>query len=170
MSLRSRRGHCVKRHSDWRLTQTPCNSALWSYYPDVSEAVWSVSAAAAITSISTLAPLGSAETSTVERAGGSFLKYEPYISFTVWKSPRFVRKMVVLTTLSKLRPSVRKIAAMLSNTRRVCVAMSPETISPDFGSNALEMKENMGFRTPRRHAASCKNCRSVKTQRPRAAL
>ena len=38
---------------------------------------------AAITSISTLAPLGSAETCTVERAGGSSLKYEPYISFTV---------------------------------------------------------------------------------------
>ena len=53
------------------------------FYPDVSYAVWSVSAAAAITSISTLAPFGKAETWTVERAGGSCLKYEPYISFTV---------------------------------------------------------------------------------------
>src|SRR5438067_7507375 len=53
-------------------------------YPDVSYAVWSASAAAAITSISTLAPLGSAETWTVERAGGSFLKYEPYISYAVF--------------------------------------------------------------------------------------
>src|SRR5258708_29073652 len=44
-------------------------------YPDVSYAAWSASAAAAITSISTLAPLGSAETWTVERAGGSCLKY-----------------------------------------------------------------------------------------------
>src|SRR5882672_835108 len=52
-------------------------------YPDVSYAAWSASAAAAITSISTLAPLGNAETCTVERAGGSCLKYEPYISFTV---------------------------------------------------------------------------------------
>ena len=52
-------------------------------YPDVSYAVCSASAAAAITSISTLAPLGNAETWTVERAGGSCLKYDPYISFIV---------------------------------------------------------------------------------------
>jgi len=46
-------------------------------YPEVSYAVCEVSSTAAITSISTLAPFGSAETWTVERAGGFCLKYDP---------------------------------------------------------------------------------------------
>src|SRR5262249_7261387 len=42
----------------------------------------------------------------------------------------------------KVRPSVRNRAAMLSNTRLVCVATSPETISPDFGSSGIWPLQN----------------------------
>src|SRR5439155_22265153 len=71
------------------------------------------------------------------------------MSFTVWKSPRLVRKIVVLTTLSKLSPSALKTAAMLSNTRRVCAAISPGTIWPDLGSSGIWplQKRNLPLRT-----------------------
>src|SRR6266850_1773083 len=85
-------------------------------------------------SISTSAPLGSAPTWTVARAGGALRKYRPYASLTLAKSAMSATKIVVFTTLSKLAPPASSTAFRFSITRSVCAPTSPCTGLPVAGS------------------------------------
>src|SRR6266850_7409722 len=89
---------------------------------------------AAMQSISTRAPLGSAPTWTVARAGGALWKYRPYASLTLAKSAMSATKIVVFTTFSKLAPPASSTAFRFSITRSVCAPTSPCTGLPVAGS------------------------------------
>src|SRR5207302_1276160 len=69
----------------------------------------------ATASISISAPAGSFATSKVERAGGFAPTCFAYTEFIAWKSSRFWRKTVVLTSLSSPVPAAPRIARRFAN-------------------------------------------------------
>src|SRR3954470_1215839 len=98
----------------------------------------------ATASISTSAPEGSFATSTVERAGGRSPTCDAYTEFIPWKSSRFCRKTVVLTSLSSPDPASARIAARFAKTCSVCSSIVPaeSTFSPGFSASWPETKTN----------------------------
>src|SRR4051794_25229845 len=96
----------------------------------------------ATASISTSAPEGSFATSTVERAGGRSPTCDAYTEFIPWKSSRFCRKTVVLTSLSRPVPASARIAARFAKTCSVCSSIVPpeSSLSPGFSASCPETK------------------------------
>src|SRR6185312_14004751 len=84
-----------------------------------------VAQSAAIASISTFAPDGNADTSTVERAGGESATWRAYTSFMAAKSSKSARKTVVFTSRSSPVPASARIAPRLAKTCSVCSSIEP---------------------------------------------
>src|SRR3546814_2900853 len=102
---------------------------------DAMRPLWERLQPATITaSTSNAAPLGSAETSMVERAGYGWLKYSAITALTSANWPRLVRYRPTRATSSSEQPAASQTALRLSNARRACAAMSPATSSPVAGS------------------------------------
>src|SRR5438067_12291971 len=65
-----------------------------------------------------------------------------YTSFIPWKSSRFCRKTVVLTSRSRLEPAASRIARRFAKTCSVCSPIAPpvSSLSPDFKASWPETK------------------------------
>ena len=98
----------------------------------------------AITSTSTKAPLGRADTATQLRAGLP-VKYLAYTSLNSTKSLISARKQVVFTTSSKVAPEAESTAEILCITCSVCVLISFPTRFPLAGSSAIYPEQKSKF-------------------------
>ena len=98
----------------------------------------------AITSTSTKAPLGRADTATQLRAGLP-VKYLAYTSLNLAKSLISARKQVVFTTSSKVAPEAESTAEILCITCSVCVLISFPTRFPLAGSSAICPEQKSKF-------------------------
>src|SRR5690606_4074053 len=88
-------------------------------------------------SISTRAPLGSAATCTVTRAGYGGCRSSSITWLTTAKSPRSVRKTVNRTTSSSVAPAAVATAASLRKTCRTSASTPPGTSVIVAGSSGI---------------------------------
>src|SRR5690606_35692377 len=88
-------------------------------------------------STSNCAPLGSADTSMVERAGYGSLKYSAITALTTANCDRSVRYRPTRATSSSEPPPAWQTARRVSKARRAWAARSPGTSAPVAGSSGI---------------------------------